>query len=134
MRKVEEFYIATDRHSNTCYKQAVEVVGVQQGSNVWVLSKDIHVEDGVFLTPEQTPYCWITANGLPPYDMQCQIPHANDISSGGVALREIISSIREVHRQNLPAALLLMGGQFLCAYYNTIYEIAGQVNCRLKLQ
>ncbi len=75
MKKVEQFYAQTEEDDVQCYKHAVGVVGLQPGPRrVWVLNRDVHFENGKFLTPEQSPYSWVKASGLPPRDMECCVP------------------------------------------------------------
>lgn len=124
MRKVEQFY-GTEAPS----KQAVQVVGLQPGNqSVWVLNTQIHIKNGQCLTPEESPYKWVEAAGLPPVTLQCNIPQATTGSvEGALALSELIKSLEVVHQQNFAATLMVLGGQLLCTHYQKIYSICGQV-------
>lgn len=134
MRKVEQFYDRTDHSCIQWYKKAAAVVGQQPGSKIWVLNKNVHVKDGVYLTPEESPYCWVVGNGLPPLDMQCDVkpPTVRGwLVDGTVALSNLVWALKNVHQQNFPAALLLLGAQVMSMFYEQILAIAGQVPATL---
>ena len=93
-----------------------------------MLNKNVHVVDGVFLTAEESPYCWVVANGLPPFDMECHVASpVGSTVSGALALNDLIMALKDVHQQNFPASLLLLGAQVMSMYYEQIFTIAGQV-------
>jgi len=133
MKKVEHFYgnAENSEHTSQYYKQAVDVVGLQPGNRrVWVLSKDVHFENGDFLTSEESPFCWVPASGLPSLDLQCRVASATGVNAIS-ALQNLIEALKAVHKQNFPAALLVLGAQMLCAHYEKIHAIAGQVPATL---
>lgn len=116
------------------YKKAVAVVGLQPGCSIWVLNKNVHVKNGVYLTPEESPYYWVAGNGLPPHDMQCDAPTVDGVSQlldGTLALSNLVWALKDVHQQNFPAALLLLGAQVMSMFYEQILAIAGQVPATL---
>lgn len=133
MKKVEQFYSSTEESSTRSHKKAVEVVGLQPDSNnIWVLSKDVHIKDGQVLSADESPYCWVFGNGLPLLEMQCNVKVSpNRIVDRTLALCNLINALKEVHLQNFPAALLLIGAQIMSMHYTEIYEIAGQVPATL---
>ena len=134
MRKVEQFYGHTNENSSQSFKKAVEVVGLQpggEGSNrIWALNKNIFIKNGAYLNTQASPYCWVAANGFPPYDMQCTAREST-VVAGSLALSNLIWALEEVHQLNFPAALLLLGAQALSTHYEQIYDIAGQVPATL---
>lgn len=132
MRKVEQFYGCTVEDCIQNYKQAVEVVGLQPGTTrrIWVLSKDVHWENGEFIHPCDSPYCWVSASGLPPHDMGCHVEVAGIVQATS-ALRNLVQALEGVHMQNYPAALLLLGSQMLSVHYESIFSIAKQVPATL---
>lgn len=131
MRKVEQFYGCSNYGCTQSFKTAVEVVGLQPGSRVWVFRKGVHVKDGEYLTEEESPYCWVSAGGLPPFDMECHVScpmeGVSTIASGALALDDLVRALQIVHLQNFPAALLLLGAQIMSIFYEQIFTIAGQV-------
>jgi hypothetical protein len=135
MRKVEQFYNCTDHTSTQWYKKAVAVVGLQPGSDIWVLNKNTHIMmNGVPLSQELSPYCWVAASGLPPLDMQCLVPAAVEglgVTHATLALSNLIWALKDVHQHNFPAALLLLGSQIMSMFYEQILAIADQVPATL---
>lgn len=127
MRKVEHFYESTVENCTQSYKKAVEVLGLQPGSRrVWVLNQDVHWENGVYLDHSESPFCWVSAPGLPLRDMECHVKVATTVEAA-LALNNLVLALKEVHVQNYPAALLLLGAQMLSVHYDSIYAIAKQV-------
>ncbi len=50
----------------------------------------MHV-DGVFLTAEESSYCWVVADRLPPFDMECHVTSlVGSTVSGALALNDLI--------------------------------------------
>lgn len=124
MRKVEEFYECST--AETDYKIAVEVVG-RQSNDMWIMSKETHLSaDGIAIAIKDSPYCWVTAPGLPPLDHQCNVKPGTTIEAI-LAIKELVAASKHVYRQNFPAALLMMGAQMMCMHYEHIHELAGQV-------
>lgn len=128
MRRLEEFYQSS---TDSDVKMAVQVVG-RQSDNIWVMSKEAHFDaDGGAIMAKDSPYCWVSAPGLPPLDHQCRIEPGGSTVQATLALNELVAALHAVHRENFPAALLMIGAQMLCMHYEHIYELAGQVPASL---
>lgn len=127
MRKVEQFYGSTVENCTQSYKKAVEVLGLQPGARrVWVLNRDVHWEDGAYLDQSESPFYWASAPGLPPHDMECHAKRASTVEAS-LALNNLVLALKDVHAQNYPAALLLLGSQMLSVHYEAIFTMAKQV-------
>ena len=131
MRKVEQFYRSTTDNCTQSYKQAVDVVGLQpHARSVWVLNRNVHWEDGKYLAASASPFRWVSGPGLPPHDLECAVKVATTVEAT-LALRNLVQALRDVHAQNFPAALLLLGAQMLSVHYDAIFMIDKQVPATL---
>ena len=81
---------------------------------------------GIFDSRRRSIYCWVFSKWTP--DMECHVASpVGSTVSGALALNDLIMALKDVHQQNFPASLLLLGAQVMSMYYEQIFTIAGQV-------
>lgn len=134
MRKVEEFY--TDDENPPSSKEVASVMGLQpcdgegDREHIWVLNAEVHInEDGQLIPPHTSPYIWLASYtsqelaSLPTFEMAS----LSKPSLSSEALLDLVQALQDVHQENLPAALMMLGAQVLCCHYERIITKAGQV-------
>ena len=88
-------------------KTAVHCTGRQKGGQVWVLSKDLHInEDGSIIPAAESQFVWIET-----------LLNSQQASSAVARkkvrkpVQNLISAFQECYRENFPATLLTLGAQ-----------------------
>ena len=139
MQKMEEYYSSLEEGEckSRPPKIAAVVSGLQPASReqprqIWVMNGMVHIdEDGNLVKPEESPYLWLGDYG--PGDIRGASPQtlATSVTTeqSSDALVDLFDALKQVHRHNFPAALMVLGSQILCTHYDAVMacEYGGQV-------
>ena len=143
MRKLEEFYAlkSESEFPESLVKQVATVVGLQPHHTLklWVFNGQVHMQsDGTLINPSDSEFIWL-ADYLPDATLaKHNLPTSKDASCvtqemSRDGLVSLITALKDVYQENLPAALLMLGAESLAMHYSVLQDNGVQVPAALAI-
>ena len=109
-------------------KKAVVNIGRQPGGKVWVVGKDVHInEDGCLLPKEERTFTWLDSlieEGMKNISLKEVVPNVCTPLTPSV-LHEVITSLKAIMKHNFSSSLLVVAGGIVALHYSSIIQLSG---------